>query len=100
MHNLSITAVIQSLVTARKAKKCTQTEMARQLGLPQSYISRLESGQLDLRLSSLIELARFLNLEVMLIPQNLVPTVEILTGSKETATANSPIYQLSDIVDY
>ena len=88
--------IIKALIDARKAKKLTQSELALRLGVPQSYISRLESGRLDLRLSSLIDIARFLNLEVLLMPSSMIPVVNSLNSSM-TIGENRPLYSLDDI---
>src|ERR1700677_4180161 len=95
-HN-SIDGIVKSLVEARKGKGLSQTEMARRLDVPQSYISRLESGKLDMRLSSLIEIARYLNLEVVLVPDMMAPTVQALIGPQSANRATEPIYTLDDL---
>jgi transcriptional regulator with XRE-family HTH domain len=95
-HSDLIHEVIDSLVLARKSKSLSQSELGRRLGVPQSYISRLEGGRSDIRLSSLIELARFLGLEVLLVPKALAPTVISLTGSQNRSNANVPLYSLDD----
>jgi transcriptional regulator with XRE-family HTH domain len=95
-YKSTIADVINSLVTARKSKKLNQSELGRRLRMPQSYVSRLESSQLDIRLSSLIGLARYLNLEIMLIPTALVPTVKSLISSGPAEKSDSPLYSLDD----
>ena len=47
--------------------------------MPQSHISKIESGQVDVRASSLIEIARAVDLELKLVPRSLVPTIEALS---------------------
>jgi transcriptional regulator with XRE-family HTH domain len=59
---------------AREAKGLTQAGLGQRLAQPQSSISRIERGG-DLRLSTLLEVARVLDLEPMLIPKILVPAV-------------------------
>ena len=58
--------------------------MAEKVGLPQSHISKIESGHVDIRLSSLIELARVLDLELSLVPRKLVPAVRSIIRTSET----------------
>jgi len=48
---------------------------------PRSHISKVEKGAVDLRLSSLIELARALDLEFMLVPRPVVPAVRSIIRS-------------------
>ena len=62
---------------AREGKGLTQTELGVRLGQPQSSVSRVERGG-DVRLSTLLEMARTLELEPMLIPKRLVPAVQAL----------------------
>lgn len=60
--------IIYQLKNARYEKHITQGKLAEKLGIPQSHISKIESGNVDLRLSSLIEIARTLELELVLVP--------------------------------
>lgn len=62
---------------AREEKGLTQTELGIRLGQPQSSVSRLERGG-DVRLSTVLEIARTLELEPMLIPKRLVPAARAL----------------------
>lgn len=71
-----ISDIAASLLQARKDKGLTQGELGKRTGLPQSHISRIESGVVDLQLSSLVEIARALDLEVKLLPRRALPAVE------------------------
>ncbi len=75
--------IIKILQSARKSKGWTQSELGAKIGLPQSHISQIEAGKVDLRLSSLIEMARLLDLEPMLIPRILKPAVKSMTAGNE-----------------
>ncbi|MGD9850762.1 MAG: helix-turn-helix domain-containing protein [Nitrospirales bacterium] len=77
------------LKKARRAKGLTQAELGKKMGLPQSHISKIEAGHVDLRVSSLKEMARLLDLEPMLIPRALTPAVRsvISGGGKEQKPA-------------
>lgn len=70
----------------RKAKALTQAQLGQRVGLPQSHISKIEKGVVDLQLSSLAEIARALDLEVKLIPRQALPAVE---GAVRTAGASA-----------
>jgi HTH-type transcriptional regulator / antitoxin HipB len=97
-HNEVIQSVIASIVSARKAKSITQTELGESLGLPQSYISRLESGRLDIRLSTALEIARYLGLELMMVPAQMSPIVNSIIGNESRLPAQSkPMYSLDDL---
>ena len=46
-------SIADSFKSARLAKGLTQKELGRRVGMPQSHISKIESGGVDLQLSSL-----------------------------------------------
>ena len=73
--------IAKTLLAARKRKGLSQRALADLAGVPQSHISRIESGAVDLRLSSLIELARALGLELELVPRAAVPAVQSIARS-------------------
>jgi transcriptional regulator with XRE-family HTH domain len=77
--------VIAALKAARGEKKLTQRGLSAKAGVPQSHISKIENGAVDIQLSSLIELARVLDLEVTLVPRRLVPAVQAILRSGEAA---------------
>ena len=82
-----IQVIARTLAAARASTGLSQVELARQLGVPQSHLSRLETGKVDLRTSSLLELARLLDLEVMLVPRQWVPAVGKLTQGADAQPA-------------
>lgn len=55
--------------------------------MPQAQISRIESGAVDLRLSTFLEMARLLDLEVVLTPRDAVSVVNALVRDADH-TAN------------
>tara|TARA_R110001592_G_scaffold3525_24_gene20083 strand:- start:10146 stop:10439 length:294 start_codon:yes stop_codon:yes gene_type:complete len=75
----------KKLQEARKAKGLTQGELGAKIGLPQSHISQIEAGKIDIRLSSLLEIARLLDLEPMLIPRPMIPAVRAITSDRSDA---------------
>lgn len=87
--------IAKRLQTARKAKGLTQGALGAKMGLPQSHISQIEAGRVDLRLSSLLEMARLLDLEPMLIPRALTPAVRAII-SGEGAAAQQPAWRLDE----
>src|ERR1700716_440108 len=64
------------LRNARERKGISQRELSALSGVRQSQISMIEKGIVDLRLSSLVELARALDLELTLVPRPAVPAVQ------------------------
>ncbi len=83
----SVSHWVSQLKLARKRKGLTQAELGKKVGLPQSYISKVEGGSIDIRLSSLLEMARALELEPMLVPRQIIPAVQSLTRRHVTVHA-------------
>ncbi|WP_430648697.1 helix-turn-helix domain-containing protein [Bradyrhizobium neotropicale] len=54
----------------------SQRALAVRSGLTQAHISQIETGRLEPGLSSFIQMARALDLEVVLVPKKLLPAVE------------------------
>ncbi|MBA3562472.1 MAG: helix-turn-helix transcriptional regulator [Gammaproteobacteria bacterium] len=71
------------LRNARDAKGLSQRALSELAGVPQGHISKIENGVVDLRVSSLVELARVLDLELMLVPRKSLPAVSAITRSTE-----------------
>lgn len=87
--------LIKKIIAARKAQGLSQAELARQVGIKQGNLSRIESGQSDLRTGSLIELARVLNWELMLIPKQYTQAVTALTSGTSEDQTTIPAYSLT-----
>jgi HTH-type transcriptional regulator/antitoxin HipB len=94
------------LKQARMAKGLSQRALARLTGVPQSHISKIESGAVDIRLSSLVAITRALELELELVPKPALPAVQALVrsvrepdknqGAHESGAAGpKPLYQLN-----
>ena len=62
------------LALARRARGLSQTELARRLNVTNANISRIEHGS-DLKVSTLIDLARELRLEPLLVPKEHLSSV-------------------------
>lgn len=77
--------ILKSLREARQRKGFSQRELSAKSGVPQSHISKIESGAVDLRVSSLIALARVLDLELELVPKKTVPAVKSIVRSSTSA---------------
>ena len=74
----SRTSLADVLRTSRLTRQLSQAELAAKLGLRQRQISDLERGAVDARLSTIQNVARALDLELMLIPRHLISAVEAL----------------------
>ena len=75
---------------ARIDRGLSQRALAGRVGIPQGHLSRIENGAVDLQASSLIQLARALDLEMTLIPRRALPAVAALNGRgvREESTDN------------
>lgn len=86
-----------SIRAARQAKALTQKELGQRVGLPQSHISKIEKAAVDLQFSSLVEIARALELEVKLIPRKSLSAVAGAVRAHDTAVATSrALYLLNE----
>lgn len=90
--------IAASLRVARQAKGLTQKELGSRVGMPQSHISKIESGGVDLQLSSLTELSRALDLEVTLVPRAALAVLEgVLRSARSPINAHQvPAYRLDE----
>lgn len=95
----NIKQLIDALKVARKAKGMNQLALAEKVGIPQSHISRIETGNVNIKLASFVEIARALDLEVMLVPRQDAGTINNLIASKAAerrGTEVTPAYTLDD----
>ena len=92
--------IIDALKSAREAKGLSQRALSKRTGVPQSHISKIENGGTDIRLSSLIELARALDLDLKLIPRKAVPAVtNVVRSTAPTVAASPAIKELNRSLD-
>ena len=96
--------IAESLKAARERKGLSQRALGAKAGIPQSHISRIENGAVDLRLSSLVELARVLDLELTLVPRRKLPAVRAITrgddaGQRDTKGARKAANMLQRLGD-
>ena len=82
--------ISRRLREARSAKNLSQRELSKLAGVPQSHISRIESKQVDLRLTSLIAIAHALDLELALVPRKAMPAVQSIMRQTAAEPANEP----------
>ena len=71
----SLEQIAEVLRETRVGKGWSQRELSARAHMTQAQISRTENGEVDLQLSSLIELARSLDLDVRLVPRGALPAV-------------------------
>jgi transcriptional regulator with XRE-family HTH domain len=81
-------ASVGSLIAAaRRLRNVSQTDLAASLGVSNANISRIERGA-DLRVSTLVELARALRFEPVLIPKEHIGAVRALLETLGTQAAS------------
>lgn len=79
--NYAIEHIVRTIKAAREAKGLSQRALSEKAGVPQSHISKIENGAVDLRVSSLVELGRVLDLELMLVPRKATSAVQSIVRS-------------------
>lgn len=71
-----MSSVIAALSSQRKALEMTQAQLAERSGMNRMSVQKIESGQTDPRLSSIMELARTMGLELLVVPSALRPELD------------------------
>lgn len=80
----------QQLRAARERAGISQRELSARSGLTQSHISQIERGSMEPGLSSLVDLVRALDLEVILAPKKLVPAIRSIIQSASSSSPSIP----------
>lgn len=88
--------ISSKLRKARKDKKISQIELANLVNMPQSHISNIEKGKVNISVESLFEIARALELEPMLIPKRYVNAIKGFVLSKNNSVAQEPAFNLDE----
>lgn len=90
--NYVVEYLSRALKAAREGKKLSQRGLSKAVGMPQAQISKIENAAVDMKASTLIELSRALDLEVMLVPRKHVPAVKSIVDSagREAGGSVSP----------
>lgn len=83
-------ALLTQLLRAREDAGLSQRALSARSGLTQSHISHIERGAIEPGISSLIDLARALEMELVLVPRKLLPAVRSILGSNSGDKMLSP----------
>ncbi len=75
-----ISTIVQQLAKRRADLRMTQRSVANLAGITQSYLSAIEKGKIDTRLSTLQDIARALNTELVPVPTEKLDAVQSLIG--------------------
>lgn len=81
--------LVQTLKDRRAKAGLSQRALSDHSGLTQAHISQIETGKLEPGLASFIDVARALDLEVVLVPRKLLPAVEGLLCKAAGALTSS-----------
>lgn len=73
----------QAILTQREHLKLTQHQLAARMGKNQTYVARIEGGKRDPRWSTVLEFARALEFEPMLIPRDKISAVQTVLRMNE-----------------
>ena len=90
-------AIAETLRQSRLLHDLKQADVARKLGMRQSQISTIERGLVSPRLSTVEDVARVLDMELVLVPRHLVPVVNgLVEVNKSRSTGERGVYALSE----
>ena len=78
------------LKEARKNKGLSQRDLSDRAGVPQSHISKIEGGGVNLTVSSLAAIANALDLEIALVPRKAAPAVQAIIRGLDDVPRASP----------
>lgn len=79
----ALESLTEAIRQARLAKGWSQRDLSARAHLTQAQISRIENGEVDMQVSTLIELARSLDLDLQLVPRTALVAVEAAVRSAE-----------------
>lgn len=88
--------IAESIKAARKKLGLSQRALSAIAGIPQSHISKIEQGKVDLQTSSLIEIARALELELVLVPRQYLSAIQAIQGGLLNTSKQIPAYRLDE----
>lgn len=96
----------QELKRSRIKRGWTQAELGRHAGLPQMHISGIETGKIVPRFDTLLDLARVLGQDLLMVPRELVPMIQNFVrdhrrqGKESFADEGErPLYVLDETTD-
>ncbi len=93
--NYSVQEFAAKLKKAREKKGLSQRALGAKVGIPQSHISKMEQGVVDFQISTLIEMSRTLDLEVVLVSREHLSVVKAIQDPS-WGTKSIPAYRLDD----
>jgi len=93
--------IAEQLRLAREAAGLSQRELSDRSGLTQSHISQIERGTMEPGLSSLVDLTRALDLEVVLAPRRMLPAIRsIVQSASITNDTEASTFQQKEVARF
>lgn len=77
--------IARALKDARRAAGLSQRDLAARIGMPQSHLSKIESGRVDAQVSTVIEIARALGHDLRLVPRQGIAILESILPKSSPA---------------
>ena len=74
--------LVKTIQLQRWRRGISQAQLGKRVHMPQSQIARIERGSSDVRISTIVEIARALDLEPMLVPKHLSTAVRYMIAEK------------------
>jgi len=78
------------LAAARKRLGLSQRAVAERAGVTQAAVSHIEGGSSNPQLSTFLDLVRALELDVRLVPRQLLPALDAILLTKEQSAKGRP----------
>ena len=75
--------IIQSLKDRRLELKINQSDLGKKMGMPQSHVSKIEKGLSDPRLSTISDMARLLDQELILVSREKLSVINALINQDD-----------------
>ena len=75
--------IIQLLKDSRLELKVNQTDFGKKMGMPQCHVSKIEKGLSDPRLSTISDMARLLDQELILVPREKLSIINALINQDD-----------------
>jgi len=83
--------IAKALKAVRESKGLSQRALAEKSGVLQTRISKIENGAADFRASTLVALARALDLELVLVPRKAVSAVQSVVKASEPVAVSHDV---------
>ena len=87
----------QEIKAARTKQGWGQRQLGASIGLPQSHISAIESGEVVPRFDTLLDILRVLDLDLLLVPRSFVPAMQsLIRAQREPESEEKPLYAVDE----